>query len=532
MGSRIGQYNVTETLGTGTFGKVKLARHSETGERFAIKIVEKSQIVANELTQSVRREISIMRALRHKNIVGLKEVLSSTQKLYIVMELVSGGELGSQVERQGRFPEAIARRYFQQLVDGIAYCHGRGVCHRDLKPENILVDEYGVLKISDFGVSCMMSAETLLYTSCGTPYYAAPEVVSGKRQGYDGQKVDVWSCGIILFFLLTGKLPFRKETMAELCEAIKRNPVVFPSTVSPHARDLISKMLEKDPGRRATIEDIRSHTWFLMGYDSNGNNEVSPRFLEELRNSSLEDQSMKRNWGVKVSAGVARPVSKDGGTSAARTRDMAQRSVSVPRTIPESPPIGRHEVQRSEPDATSPVSSRSSASSRSTSMYGNQKLVCNGPNLSPAHQERAVEEEEREIVREIGPRNLSETSIPNRGSPAHFAISPACPNRRLSNEFSFMQRIPLDLTGRIRNLEDLLQHCLTGKPSPKIDEVAAKLRGIDIDCMEDIQALVETVQYPEEIQHWLMTKGEISYVSSIRICRAFFPDDVKPDQTS
>jgi serine/threonine protein kinase len=141
------KYIVTSTLGQGTFGKVKLATHQETGLEYAIKILDKSDIKANELTVNVRREIAIMKALSHQNIVNLREVLSSKSKLYIVMDLVRGGELFEMIERRGELDEKLARKYFQQLVDGIDYCHRRGVCHRDLKPENLLVDESGCLKV-------------------------------------------------------------------------------------------------------------------------------------------------------------------------------------------------------------------------------------------------------------------------------------------------------------------------------------------------------------------------------------------------
>eukprot|EP00168_Porphyra_purpurea_P021245 TRINITY_DN936_c0_g2_i1.p3 TRINITY_DN936_c0_g2~~TRINITY_DN936_c0_g2_i1.p3 ORF type:complete len:144 (+),score=40.32 TRINITY_DN936_c0_g2_i1:1100-1531(+) len=137
--ARVGPYIVTDTLGQGTFGKVKLAKHSDTGMEYAIKILDKGDIKANELTVNVRREIAIMKALNHKNIVNLREVLSSKSKLYIVMDLVRGGELFDMIERKGELDETLARKYFQQLIDGIDYCHRRGVCHRDLKPENLLV---------------------------------------------------------------------------------------------------------------------------------------------------------------------------------------------------------------------------------------------------------------------------------------------------------------------------------------------------------------------------------------------------------
>lgn len=270
MGSRVGPYIVTSTLGQGTFGKVKLAQHQETGVEYAIKILDKSDIKANELTVNVRREIAIMKALNHRNIVNLREVLSSKTKLYIVMDLVRGGELFEQIERKGELDEKLARKYFQQLIDGIDYCHRRGVCHRDLKPENLLVDENGTLKITDFGVSSMkggLSGSDLLYTACGTPYYCAPEIINGAEEGYSGVKIDAWSCGIILFLLLTGTLPFQNEDMTLLYELINRCKVDYPSWMPAEAKDLISHLLEKDPERRYSLEQVKAHSWFLVDYE-------------------------------------------------------------------------------------------------------------------------------------------------------------------------------------------------------------------------------------------------------------------------
>lgn len=270
MGSRVGPYIVTSTLGQGTFGKVKLAQHQDTGVEYAIKILDKSDIKANELTVNVRREIAIMKALNHRNIVNLREVLSSKTKLYIVMDLVRGGELFEQIERMGELDENLSRKYFQQLIDGIDYCHRRGVCHRDLKPENLLVDENGTLKITDFGVSSMkggVSGSDLLYTACGTPYYCAPEIINGAEDGYSGVKIDAWSCGIILYLLITGTLPFQNEDMTQLYEQINRCKVSYPSWMPAGAKDLISHLLEKDPEQRFSLEQVKLHTWFLVDYE-------------------------------------------------------------------------------------------------------------------------------------------------------------------------------------------------------------------------------------------------------------------------
>ena len=168
-----------------------------------------------------------MKLVHHKSIVKLMEVLASRTKIFIVIELVTGGELFDKIVSAGRLDEDKARLYFRQLVDGVEYCHSKGVCHRDLKPENLLLDENGMLKISDFGLSALYDGDAdgnssrsqLLHTTCGTPNYVAPEVLADK--GYDGRTADVWSCGVILYVLLAGFLPFDEPTMTALFRKIQ-----------------------------------------------------------------------------------------------------------------------------------------------------------------------------------------------------------------------------------------------------------------------------------------------------------------------
>lgn len=239
----------------------------------AIKILDKADIAANDLRASVRREISIMKALSHTNIVNLREVLSSKSKLYIVMDLVRGGELYEMIERRGGLDEKLARMYFQQLVMGVDYCHRQGVCHRDLKPENLLVDENGQLKITDFGVSSMKadSNSSLLHSVVGTPHYCAPEILSmqDRDEGYDGMKVDAWSCGVILYVLLTGSIPFQADSMVELFEQISSGPVSFAEHpwMPSDARNLISNLLTKDPAVRYSLDDVKKDPWFRIGVE-------------------------------------------------------------------------------------------------------------------------------------------------------------------------------------------------------------------------------------------------------------------------
>ena len=216
----------------------------------------------------IKREISIMKMVSHRFIVGMKEVLASKSKIFIVLELVTGGELFDYIVKEGRFPEGKARNYAQQLVEGVDYCHKIGICHRDLKPENLLLDESKNLKISDFGLSSLYvgdadehgtSRTELLHTTCGTPNYVAPEVLADK--GYDGKKADVWSIGVIIYVFLAGFLPFDESTIVALFQKIQKAQFTYPSWFSNEARSLLNLMLVSSPSDRLSLSQVKEHPW-------------------------------------------------------------------------------------------------------------------------------------------------------------------------------------------------------------------------------------------------------------------------------
>lgn len=250
------------TAGVGSYGRVKLGRREDTGEEVAVKILEKRAIQKPDV---VRREIAIMKALNHENVVKLRDVLASRSRLYIVMELVRGGELFDRIGMGRGLDEATARAYFTQLVDGMVYCHARGVYHRDIKPENVLVDEHGVLKIADFGVSSMAGSEDLLYSAVGSPSYCAPEVLGGAQEGYSGVKVDAWSCGVLLYVLITGRLPFHDDDQRRLLALLIECKVPYPAWMGGAVKDLIGHLLVADPAARLSLEDVRQHPWLCRG---------------------------------------------------------------------------------------------------------------------------------------------------------------------------------------------------------------------------------------------------------------------------
>ncbi|MCO5611394.1 hypothetical protein L7F22_065647 [Adiantum nelumboides] len=267
MKTRVGMYELGRTLGEGTFAKVKYAKHMRTGRQYAIKILEKETIMKNKMVELIKREISTMKLVKHPNIVQHHEVMASKTKVYFVLEYVTGGEFFDKISQHGRLPEAEAKKYFQQLINAVDYCHSRGVYHRDLKPENLLLDASGNLKVSDFGLSALSEQcwkDGLLHTTCGTPNYVAPEVVY--ENGYDGAKADLWSCGVILFVMMAGFLPFEENNVLQLYKKIRKGEYSCPSWFSSGAQSLIKKILNPIVKQRITVAEMVEDPWFKEGY--------------------------------------------------------------------------------------------------------------------------------------------------------------------------------------------------------------------------------------------------------------------------
>lgn len=268
---RVGAYELLDTLGSGNFGKVKRARHVDTRIHYAIKIVDTNVLKQNlPGNLDIRREMSILRALQHPNIVFLHEVMVSPYRVYLVMDLAEGGDFFHYLRTHGKLNEILARKFFKQLVDAVCYCHSHGVFHRDLKPENLLLTSESIananLKITDFGFSAMKDhGGTLLKTNCGSPHYCAPEVWNGtcSKTGYDGSKADAFSIGVILFVLLTGGQPFYDVDEDKLLYKVDRCHVTYPSFLGDEAVDLLSKLLVRDPQKRWSLHMVRRHSWYL-----------------------------------------------------------------------------------------------------------------------------------------------------------------------------------------------------------------------------------------------------------------------------
>ncbi|GME66749.1 unnamed protein product [[Candida] boidinii] len=321
--NRIGPWKLGRTLGKGSTGRVRLAKHSVTGELSAVKIIPKSiikndddddndrddndqdqshnnnnnsnkkknkkkrnqKIDQNGLPYGIEREIIIMKLISHPNIMGLYDVWENQNELYLVLEYVEGGELFDFLIRNGRLTEGQAIFYFRQIIKGVQYCHQYNICHRDLKPENILLDNDHNIKIADFGMAALETKQKLLETSCGSPHYASPEIVTGKN--YHGSPSDVWSCGIILFALLSGHLPFDDPNIRKLLLKVQTGRFHMPSSLSADAKDLIWSMLRVDPTQRIKINEILNHP-LLQKYPESVTNTNDTKNDANTNNSPLE----------------------------------------------------------------------------------------------------------------------------------------------------------------------------------------------------------------------------------------------------
>ncbi|KND00191.1 CAMK/CAMKL protein kinase [Spizellomyces punctatus DAOM BR117] len=260
----IGYYDLEKAVGEGNFAKVRLATHTLTGEKVAVKIIDKSKL-DKTTSKKLFREVRIMKLLNHPHIVRLYEVIDTPKELYLIMEYASGGEIFDYLVAHGRMKEKEARRHFRQIVSAIDYCHSLHVIHRDLKAENLLLDGNMNVKIADFGFSNQFSPGQRLNTWCGSPPYAAPELFQGKE--YSGPEVDIWSLGVVLYVLVCGALPFDGSTLAKLRARVLAGKFKVPFYMSTDCERLIKRMLQLDPSKRITLDQVKQDKWFNEGYE-------------------------------------------------------------------------------------------------------------------------------------------------------------------------------------------------------------------------------------------------------------------------
>ncbi|XP_060951099.1 serine/threonine-protein kinase BRSK1-like [Limanda limanda] len=282
----VGPYRLEKTLGKGQTGLVKLGVHCITGQKVAIKIVNREKL-SESVLMKVEREIAILKLIEHPHVLKLHDVYENNKYLYLVLEHVSGGELFDYLVKKGRLTPKEARKFFRQIISALDFCHSHSICHRDLKPENLLLDEKNNIRIADFGMASLQVGDSLLETSCGSPHYACPEVIRGEK--YDGRRADVWSCGVILFALLVGALPFDHDNLRQLLEKVKSGVFHMPHFIPPDCQSLLKGMIEVNPEKRLTLEAIQKHAWYQGGRNEPCPEQPPPRRVCVSRILSLTE---------------------------------------------------------------------------------------------------------------------------------------------------------------------------------------------------------------------------------------------------
>jgi serine/threonine protein kinase len=276
-------YDIRDTIGAGNFSEVKLGVSLETGKKYAIKIIDKTKFVMQpNFKQCIKEEIDILTRVKHENVIYIKEVFETKRIIYMVLELVEGGELFNHIVNNQRLSEPEARYLFRQIVEGVHHLHSRGIVHRDLKPENLLLAHRKgpappgaaptspfIVKISDFGLSKVLGFDKMsqkMGTVCGTPQYLAPEVImhASTKEGYQAH-IDMWALGVILFVMLCGYAPFDDSNQASLFDQIRKGQYTFDerywSNISAEAKDLVTRLMCVDPTKRISSADALQHPW-------------------------------------------------------------------------------------------------------------------------------------------------------------------------------------------------------------------------------------------------------------------------------
>ena len=259
----IGDYILKHTIGKGTFSRVKLGINKNTGEKVAIKILDKKKIVEKSDLERILREMKMLSELDNEHIIKIFQIYENENHYLIIMEYCEGGELFNYIVDKQRLSENESAYFYYQIIEGVEYIHSQGIAHRDLKPENLLLDKNKKIKIIDFGLSNYFDGVQKLETPCGSPCYASPEMVGGNK--YNGFFIDIWATGIILFAMLCGYLPFEDDNNDVLFKQILGGKIAYPKHLSEVSKDLLKKIIETNPEKRIKIEEIKTHPFYLMG---------------------------------------------------------------------------------------------------------------------------------------------------------------------------------------------------------------------------------------------------------------------------
>lgn len=290
------EYILGEEMGKGSYGKVREALNTQTLKHVAIKIIKLSVLKRiKDGQKSLEREIHIMKRLQHDNIIRLYAVIikKEKEKIYIVIEFAGAGSLQNILNStpNHRLPMIDVHHYFKQLINGLEYIHNQGIIHQDIKPANLLITPNRQLKISDFGVAAELDlfSSDVRSNSTGSPAFQSPQIAAGEKN-FSGFKSDIWSCGVTLFYLVTGMLPFEGANVFTLYQTISKCEYTIPDHVKDPLRDLITKILEKDESKRLSIAQIKEHPWFVNGPSSEEKNEDPVQVFDHWKSGTLLTQ--------------------------------------------------------------------------------------------------------------------------------------------------------------------------------------------------------------------------------------------------
>lgn len=279
-------FEIGKPLGRGKFGSVYLARERRSKFIVALKVIKKKQLLESNVEHQLRREIEIQSHLRQKNILRMYGYFWDEKRIYIILEFAPGGELYKQLQQRGHFSEQITAKYISDLSIALSYCHTKHIIHRDIKPENLLIGNKGEIKIADFGWS-VHAPTSRRQTLCGTLDYLPPEMVEGKDHD---STADIWSLGVLVYEFLVGNPPFEAEGYRATYRRISSVDLKFPPSVASGARDLIAKLLVREPLKRMRLLDIPKHPW--IAHHTQGKSLKALEIYEKMQEGANASKSV------------------------------------------------------------------------------------------------------------------------------------------------------------------------------------------------------------------------------------------------